>query len=431
MYTCVYFAMTWDADRAGRDADALSQFEKNRFFKGKLMTPHDMEAEQEYHARRLQTLTRFLDGTGVVSGLEVQSVTETDDGLEVTVGEGLALDGTGRPVVVEGTTTKSLPIPATDEISLYVQYAEVPDESVPVPDTDGAVDRDVVANRLVEVFELTHRETRPERDAPDRFVDLPEPEAGANDPGELAEALLEHHPDRDRSTRAEETPAVFLGTFERSSDGTWAPVEDAPGRPYVYDRDLLFGLLVGHLADTDNPHRTPVDERPEEPPDDIHGVTRRLTELETTVETIERERATLARYAVRKTTKGRVRFFTTLSERLEPQTGKGSRLAREIADFSRMDPDAGDVDSLVESTDLAGSFAAELEALLDPLQRLDEPLERVATDESHRRYRKAVGQLNVVVDAEEAAVLDLVDAHDRVCEAADSLDVLVDVVPDA
>lgn len=416
--------MTRDADYNG-DARGLSQFEKNRFFKGKLMTPRDMEAEQTYHADRLQTLNRYIDGTGIVYGLEVQSVTETEDGLDVTIDAGLALDGHGRPIVVEQVTTKSLPSPSGDELHLFVRYSETAVETVPVPDTDGAIDEEAVPNRDVEVFELTHREESPEdptaTTAPN--LDLSDLDFDAADPQTVARTIAERYHDRHRSGTADETdPAVYLGAFERTSAGSWAPAEDGSGRSYVYDHDMLFAALVNHLADADNPHRTPVQEQVEERPDDLSGILGRLDAMEETVEELERERDLLAGYVLRKTIKDRVRFFETLSERLEPYSGEGSRLAREIAEVSR--------DGFYTTTDREDAYRRQLSTLMDRLIQLGEPLERVVTEESLERYLKSVSHLQAAIESD-GPLLELVNAHDQVCEAADSLDILVDVVPEA
>lgn len=415
-----HLAMTPEADYTKRDAAGLSQFEKNRFFKGKLMTPRDMEAEQTYHAERLQTIARFVEGSGIVSGLDVRGVTETDDELDVTVGPGLAIDGRGRPIVVEQVTTKSVPLPSADEIHLFTQYSEVAVETVPVSDTDGAIDRDAVPNRTVEVFEFTHRETPPEGGTALASLDLSVGES--EDPETVARHLLEEYHEQHRSEPADEDdPAVFLGSFERTPEGSWERMDDQPGRAYVYDPKLLFSLIVEHLADLENPHRTPVQTEPEEQPDGIDGLARRLGTLEETVSELETERTTLVTYALRKTIKDRVRFFTDLSDRLEPHTGDGSLIARDVAELSRAD--------LRSTDDPEALFRDQLDRLLDLLIDLGEPLEAVTTEESLERYLKSVSNLQSTLEDDEP-LLELIDAHDQVSEAADSIHVLVDVVPE-
>ncbi|WP_049923844.1 hypothetical protein [Halopiger djelfimassiliensis] len=414
--------MTRDADY-NRDGRGLSQFEKNRFFKGKLMTPRDMEAEQTYHADRLQTLNRFIDGAGIVYGLDVQSITETEDGIDVTINSGLALDECGRPIVVDQVTTKTLPAPSGDELHLFIQYSEIAVETVPVPDTDGAIDEEAVPSRDVEVFELTHREEPPADPTAIPDLDLSDLDFDDADPRTIARTIAERYHERHRSGTADGAdPAVYLGAFERTPAGSWEPASDGTGQSYVYDHDMLFTALVHHLADTDNPHRTPVQEQDKERPDDLDGIVRRLDAMEGTVENLERERDMLAQYVLRKTIKDRVRFFETLSERLEPYSGEGARLAREIAEVSR--------DGLDATPDREEAYRRHLSTLMDRLIQLGEPLEQVVTEESLERYLKSVSRLQSTIESDEP-LLELVDAHDQVCEAADSLDVLVDVVPEA
>ncbi len=402
------------------EGGGLSQFEKNRFFRGKLMTPRDMEAEQTYHVERLQTLTRSIHGSGIVSGLEIHSVADTDEGVDVTIGPGLALDGQGRPIVVEQVTTKSLPEPTTDDLHLFVQYDEVAVETVPVPDTDGAVDEESVPNRTVEVFELVHRETPPERGAVSAF-DLTDLEAAGEEPAALARIIAEQYHESSQSERAATVdPAVYLGGFERSSDGRWQSTADGPRRSYVYTHEMLRRVLIDHLSDTDNPHQTPVPG--EESPEDLATMSKRLGRMEAEFDDVSRERDALTRYVVRKTIKDQLRFFESLSDRLEPHCGEGCRLAREIAERSR--------EEFQVSIDSVDDYQRELETILPQLIELGDLLERFVTERSLERYLKSVSRLKTTVESD-PPLIELIEAHDQTCEAADSLEILVDVVPEA
>ncbi|NGM68032.1 hypothetical protein G6M89_03225 [Natronolimnobius sp. AArcel1] len=419
--------MTRDADYTTGDEGWLSQFEKNRFFKGKLMTPRDMEAEQAYHAERLHTVNRFIDGAGIVYGLEIQSVEDTDDGINVTISAGLALDGHGRPIVVEQVTTKSLPAPPADEFHLYAQYSEVAVETVPVPDTDGAIDDEAVPNRNVEVFELTHREEPPSGSSNIPEFDCSSLASSDDDPHTIAQHLAEQYHEHHRTSGADDVdPAVYLGAFERAPDGSWIHAAESPGRAYVYDHELLFTVFVNHITDTENPHETPIQDETPNRPDGLSGVTKRLSALEETVEEIDLERQTLQRYVLRKTLKDRIRFFETLSQRIEPHSGEGARLAREVVEHSRERLRTVDGDDPITKD----AYRAQLSALLEQLIQLGEPLERVVTEASLERYLKSVSRLQSSIESNEP-LIKLVDAHDRVCEAADSLEILVDVVPEA
>jgi hypothetical protein len=414
--------MTRDSDNTDGTAEGLSQFEKNRFFKGKLMTPRDMEAEQAYHAERLHAVNRFVSGSGIVRGLDVRSVTETDEGLDVTVGPGFAIDGKGRPIVVEQVTTKSLPLPADEEAHVFIQFHEVAMETVPVPDTEGALEEEAAPNRTVEVFELTCHETPPEDSGHDLNVDVPLDELVDTDPEAVSTALARQYHDRDRSAGDTSDPAVFLGSFERTPDGNWVSMDAAPPRTFVYDQEFLFATLVDHISDTDNPHRTPVTQEPMDVPEDVDEILGKLESLEAQVDELEADRQSLTRYTLRKTIKDRIRFFGELAERVEHQSGESSRLARTIADRSREELETFDAQK--------ARYKDHLDDLVELLIELGDHLEPVITEESLEHYLRSVSNLQSAVE-NDASLLDLVETHDQVCEAADSLEILLDVVPDS
>lgn len=76
--------------------DPPRALERNLFFPRKLMEVRHWRAEQAYHRRARETVTRLGLGSGVLCGLEV---TLTDDETLV-IGHGVAVDGHGRIVVV-------------------------------------------------------------------------------------------------------------------------------------------------------------------------------------------------------------------------------------------------------------------------------------------------------------------------------------------
>ncbi len=65
------------------------------YFSGQLLSPEDLQAEQDYH-REMRYLHNRLLGQGVVSGLDVTA----GDGSTVIVSPGLAIDGYGRELVL-------------------------------------------------------------------------------------------------------------------------------------------------------------------------------------------------------------------------------------------------------------------------------------------------------------------------------------------
>lgn len=79
-------------------------FERNRYFYGKLLSVDDFETEQKYMNDKRRMINRFLHGCGVVCGLSVVPIDDSTISLET----GLALDFSGREIVVDSPVTKKL-----------------------------------------------------------------------------------------------------------------------------------------------------------------------------------------------------------------------------------------------------------------------------------------------------------------------------------
>ncbi len=79
-------------------------FERNRYFYGKLLSVDDFETEQRYMNDKRRLINRLVHGTGVVCGMEV---IQADD-ESVSVEMGLALDFAGREIVIQEPVTKKL-----------------------------------------------------------------------------------------------------------------------------------------------------------------------------------------------------------------------------------------------------------------------------------------------------------------------------------
>lgn len=89
-------------------------FERNRYFYGKLLSVDDFSAEQRYMNDKRRLLNRFLYGTGVVCGMQVVEIDDVTISLEM----GLALDFSGREIVVDSPVTKKL-----SSVEGFFQYA--------------------------------------------------------------------------------------------------------------------------------------------------------------------------------------------------------------------------------------------------------------------------------------------------------------------
>ena len=399
------------------------QFEKNRFFEGKLMTARDMRTEQEYHAGRLELVTRQTADTGVCSGLSVRSVEPADKGLAVTVGPGVAIDAAGRPIVVETPTTASVPEPTGDELYVFARFNEVDREPVAVPDAGGPRS-EPESNRLVERFELTAREQPPARTSPPS-VDI---EVADDDgPAAVADRLLAAAHEAGRSeTDAPAETAVFLGGFERGPDGTWQPSETAPGPAHAASTDLLLGALANHIADTDNPHRTTTDAEPPTPeldPAELEGIHERVDYLQSELSALkDRHRRTATHLRLRSLDTA-ARRFRAVAEAFADHDGAVSTAARTVARQAAAACRAG-------AGDEPDSYRSAVRELHAALAAVGDDLAGAAREPTADRYCEAVAALQSTIEADQPAV-DIAIALDRVAEAAAGLERLHPVAPEA
>lgn len=414
--------MVYDSEQTDTEG-TVSQFEKNRFFEGKLMTARDMQAEQNYHAERLELLASHTTGSGIVRGLAVRSVDASDGELSVSIDSGFAIDGCGRPIVVETPTTKSLPEPEGDECHLFIRFDEVALESVPVPDADSP-STETESNRLVEVFELTYRETAPDRSRPAVDIDS---ESVAGDPTAVADRIAADYHDAHRTDGADcEETAVYLGGFERNADGTWSQSATAPRPEYVVDHDLLYSALIEHLTDTDNPHQTEVDAEPPEPNLDaaeLENIHDRVDYLQSELTAVQNRQQTATTHLRRKTLTTTARLFRSTAEEFADHSGSVSKTARTIArqaEAARRQDIGSDPEQYVPT----------VRELQLSLIEFGEELSGAASETEAARYREAVAELQSTLEADCPAV-EVAIALDAVAEAAADLDVLYHVTPEA
>ncbi len=85
-------------------------FERNNYFKGKVMSAESFKAEQLYYNDKRRLMNRLAGGYGVVCGLDTVAV--ADD--KISVEAGVAVDGLGREIVV--------PVPHTAKLSELKGY---------------------------------------------------------------------------------------------------------------------------------------------------------------------------------------------------------------------------------------------------------------------------------------------------------------------
>jgi hypothetical protein len=97
----------------------LQQFERPRFFSGKLLTAEDLQGEQDYHRNKARLHNRFLHGWGVVDGLSASI-----NSGEIVVSPGFALDCEGNELILTEKERLSLPSSPVRQW-VVIRYAEL------------------------------------------------------------------------------------------------------------------------------------------------------------------------------------------------------------------------------------------------------------------------------------------------------------------
>lgn len=133
----------------------LFPFERNRYYAGKLLTSADFEAEQLYMNNKRRFINRIMFGSGIACGLSVVNL----DDLSILVESGVAIDGTGREIVVESTVIRRLSSVEGfaalngDQAGLYIRYKEEDVHTVYCGDI-GSDGKEYESNRIDEGYEL-------------------------------------------------------------------------------------------------------------------------------------------------------------------------------------------------------------------------------------------------------------------------------------
>lgn len=417
------------SDRNGREVDGceLNQFEKNRYFQGKLVTAGDMEAEQDYHARRLNTLARLVMGKGIVCGLgvTVEPRENRDDEIEITVRPGVAIDSCGRPIVVKNTHGKELPGPGKDRIYVHLTYKEKPMDSVPVPGSGDACEVECERNRTLEVFEVTYEETPPEEVKRVPNVDFPfggESTSGrdsaldSDDPA-LVELARTYHGDYLDRCEIGDDRSVYLGEYERDGDDNWEIVTEDERTSFVYTNDMLYAALVRHVTDFDNPHEVSGGGGgiPSETLRKLERFDEEFEQFERLLEGIEipqpsgelEQRLTaLERYVMESSLRYKQMSFSNVEETFEIE------IAGEIAHKTH--------DAIGNDTfERKDEYFRFIEKVAESERELLEELGRGATEESRQRYEDALEGLKSALESKD--VLQVAAAQDALCETADLL----------
>lgn len=144
-------------------------FTRNRYFYGKLLTAEDFEQEQRYVNDKRRLINRFVLGAGIVAGLEVIRVDDYNISLEM----GLALDETGREIVVDKPAIRKLSQlegfeeatsqEGAESLYLCIEYQETPAEPVQnIANPSVHVSEEAEYNKYQENYHLYVTDDEPE-----------------------------------------------------------------------------------------------------------------------------------------------------------------------------------------------------------------------------------------------------------------------------
>lgn len=135
----------------------LYPFERSRYYPGKMLTSSDFQAEQTYFNNKRRFVNSLMYGSGVVCGCGVFSL----DDLSILIESGVAVDGTGREIIMESSVVKKLSAIEgfeslhTNLASLCLRYKEEPVHTVYTmnPGT-GEDSHEYEYNRISEGYQL-------------------------------------------------------------------------------------------------------------------------------------------------------------------------------------------------------------------------------------------------------------------------------------
>lgn len=242
-------------NHASNEGEAIKSFTRPRYFYGQLLDVRHFEAEQEYFKRKLWMLNKMISGYGVVCGLDVQV---GGDDHSVIVKPGLALDKSGREIVVHSDSKKIPvePLPADDAkvregadckdgwVHLVICYHECKTDPEPVLGGGCDVTEKCSPGSIREGYELQLLDGK----APDIAVDSDIPNLIKGNSVNYR-ALVEWV---SASCPCHSDSCITLANIRRPAEGGTVELSDIDisVRPVVYTLDLLWQLVLALSRET-------------------------------------------------------------------------------------------------------------------------------------------------------------------------------------
>lgn len=138
-----------------QNCTTIGAFERNRFFYGKFLSVDDFQTEQDYFREKIRLLSKTLEGSGIISGLEVSNVEINGSDLSVQINAGYALDCCGNLIIIDHTKSHTVSNPFNDDtVYLYVYYDECDKDQVASMNESSSCEENCDYNRTLETFKL-------------------------------------------------------------------------------------------------------------------------------------------------------------------------------------------------------------------------------------------------------------------------------------
>jgi len=144
-------------DESDRD---IKQFQRNKYFYGKLLTVEDFNTEQRYLNEKRHLINKNVLGSGICCGLDLISINKQDQVWKAKITKGLAIDCCGREITVGGPQEMDCDILNSDnldntkKIGLYIRRKDLDRYPVPSPSNTSSCEESCCYGRVEENFEL-------------------------------------------------------------------------------------------------------------------------------------------------------------------------------------------------------------------------------------------------------------------------------------
>lgn len=239
----------------GEFVKSLSTPTRNKYFYGKLMDAFHFELEQKYVNRKRWLLNQLALGHGVLCGLQVAP---TNNGKQVIVGSGAAIDDLGREIIVPTSSQPMDPRQPTDAcgrpsgdritgaetVHICLAYHECEDEPVPVLVGDCDARGGCAPSLIRERYRIIVRKGAPPGINPTCGLQNPFAPPPAGQPSPLHFALVNRISQPCAEPQGD--PCVVLAQISLP-EGDAAITDgmiDLSFRPIIYGNELLFELLL-------------------------------------------------------------------------------------------------------------------------------------------------------------------------------------------